>query len=199
MIRRLLLASATLLAFVLVVPVAAQAQSIFVLAGAGFLSSDHLEFDAGLFTAGGVAFDIGDSGLWAGAEVSYGTSNIPDQTDSDGDVWTNSDAKLKQLGIMGFLGYSFSTAGNVSPYVFAGAGSINVDFSGMADINGFTLDTGDFGSESEFGYQVGGGLTLGNEESKVRPFVEARYEGVGGEVDATIVAASLGASIGLGN
>ena len=79
MIRRLLLASATLVAFVLAVPVTAQAQSLYVSVGAAFPSGDDLdEIDTGWLLAGGLTFDVGGSGVWAGVDGSYGSHGIAD-------------------------------------------------------------------------------------------------------------------------
>jgi len=200
MIRRALLASAAVFSLALVAPFAVQAQSIFILGGASFADSDHLDLDTGWLGAGGVSFDIGENGVWAGVEFSYGQNSVPDQTDADNDVLIDSDVKVKNWAAMGFIGYSFPTEGTIDPYVFGGVGVMNQSLSGSATIVGEgTFDFGEIDSESALGYQFGAGISFGSESSSVRPFVEGRYEGAGGDVEVTVIAASVGVSIAVGS
>ena len=203
MFRRVFFTSLAVVFLALTAPSAAQAQSIFLSGGVASLSTfdlDGVEFDVdtGWMTAGGLLFDIGTGGLWAGIEGSYGRSNAPDQ---DG----VSDATVKPWGAMGFLGYSFPTPGSVDPYVFGGAGISGVKISGTED--GEEFDE----SVSEFGYEFGGGITFGSEASKIRPYLEGRYMSGGGEaesdfagvpgvdVDAKTISALFGIVINVGS
>ena len=62
MIRRLLLASATLIAFAIAVPATAQAQ-LYVSAGAAIPSGDDMDgVDTGVQVAAGYVFALGESG-----------------------------------------------------------------------------------------------------------------------------------------
>jgi hypothetical protein len=180
MIRRMLLASATLFAFVLVVPAAAQAQGLYFSAGAAFPSGDDLEdVDTGWLAAGGVTFDLGEGGVWAGIDGSYGSHGI-----------TDIDENVNTYSFMGIVGYSFDTEGNLDPYVWGGAG-----IQGIKD---------DVDNESGFGWQAGAGTSFGSPDSSIRPFVEGRYHSAsididGFDVDVKFFVAEVGASVSLGN
>ena len=70
MIRRLLIASAAVMAFALASPGTGQAQNVFVKGGAAIPTGE--EFETGWMVAGGVRFPLGPGGLWFGFEGSYG-------------------------------------------------------------------------------------------------------------------------------
>lgn len=175
MIRRAIVTSTAVLFMALALPLTANAQSVFVLAGLSSPSSDFGDFaDTGWLAAGGVTFPVGEAGLWAGAEGLFGQngfSNVDDET-------------YKVFSAMGILGYDIQTESSVSPYVFGGLGLMS-------------LSNGD--SESGFGWQLGGGVgfeTGGN----VSPFVEGRYQSAsldGGTL--AIFGVAGGVSIGLGD
>ena len=179
MFRRVLFTSVAVVFLALASPISAQAQSIFLSGGASFSSSFELtdptetvepDIDTGWLAAGGLLFDIGESGFWAGIEGFYGRSTGPDQSGL-------SDITLKPLGVMGFLGYSFPTTGNVDPYVFGGAGlsSVKIEFTEDGD----AIDE----TASGFGFEFGGGLTFGSPTSKIRPYIEGRYISMTGDID----------------
>ena len=179
MMRRMLVASAAVFALALAAPLTANAQSIFVLAGASLPTGDYGDFaDTGWMVAGGVSFDIGEGGLFAGAEGLYSRHG----TEADG-------VSAKPYSVMGFLGYDIPTESSFSPYVFAGAGiqGVSVSFDGESD------------SSSAFGYQFGvGGAFEG--DSNITPLVEVRYQGSGDEeVDLNFIGIAAGVSIGVGN
>ena len=181
MIRRALIASAAALFLALAVPFTAQAQSFFISGGAAFPNGDFGDVvDTGWLVAGGVLFDVGESGVWAGVEGSYGRHS----TDIDG-------FNAKPYGVIGFLGYSFPTDGNVDPYIFGGAGlqGVSVSFPSLPSE-----------SDSAFGYEFGGGLVFGNPTNSVRPYVEGRYQGSNADaVDLTFIGALVGLTISAGN
>ncbi len=181
MIRRALITSAATLFLALAVPFTVQAQSFFFSGGAAFANGDFGDVvDTGWLVTGGVAFDVGESGLWAGVEGSYGRHS----TDIDG-------FNAKPYGVMGFLGYSVPTDGNVDPYVFGGAGlqGVSVSFPGL-----------DSESDSAFGYQFGGGLVFGSDTNSVRPYVEGRYQGSSDDnVDLFFFGVLVGLTISAGN
>jgi len=189
MIRRVLLTSAAVLSFALVAPFAANAQTLFISAGGAFPTGDDLDgVNTGLMAAGGVTFDVGGNGVWAGVEGAYarhGTDFV-----EDGDV------TAKTYSVMGILGYSFETAGSVDPYVWAGAGLAGAKIS----------DDSESFSASGFGWQAGAGVSFGGEEAKARPYVEGRYhsgsmefEGDTSNTTISFFAALVGVAIGVGN
>lgn len=179
MIRRALVSSVAALFLALALPLTANAQSVFVLAGGAFPLGDYGDFaDTGWMVAGGLSFNVGEGGLFAGVEGLYSRSG----TESEG-------VSTKPYSAMGFLGYDIPTESSVAPYVFAGAG-----------LQGVSVST-DLGSESEsaFGYQFGVGVAFTG-ESNVTPLLEVRYQGSGDEnVDLNFVGVSAGVSIGVGN
>ncbi len=181
MFRRVLLASVAAVLFALSAPLTAQAQSFYISAGAAFPNGDFGEVvDTGWVLAGGVIVDVGESGLWAGIDGSYGRHST-----------AIDDFNAKPYGLMGVLGYSFPTAGNVDPYIFGGGGlqGVSVSFPGF-----------DSESDSAFGYQLGGGLVFGNANNSMRPYVEARFQGSSAdEVDLTFFGVLVGLTFSAGN
>jgi len=190
MIRRVLFTSAIALSFALVAPLTAQAQSIFLSAGASIATGDESEdISTGWMAAGGVIFDVGTSGVWAGVDGMYG-QNSTDFISLDGDV------SVKPYSIMGVLGYSIATEGTLDPYIFGGAGIMGIKIS----------DDSDSISESGFGWQAGAGVSFGNADAKARPYVEGRYqsasiefEGDSSSTTVSFIGVLLGVAIGVGN
>lgn len=188
MIRRALFTSAALVAFALAAPLAVQAQSIFISAGAAIPSGDDLsDVNTGWAVAGGVIFNVGENGIWAGVDGTYGRHSIDDTDPGEDD-------SVNPYSIMGVVGYSIPTDGNVDPYVYGGAGLQGVKVGSE--------------SESGFGFQGGAGVVFGSPDSSVRPYVEGRYQsasidfesdGESFDVDVRIFAFLVGASIAAGN
>lgn len=172
MIRRTLVMSTAALFLALALPLAANAQSVYGLAGASFPSGDY-DADTGWLAAAGVTVDVGEAGLWVGAEGLYGGNGRDDE-----------DITFNPFSVMGIVGYSVPTASTVSPFVFGGAGLMGIK-------------NGD--SETGFGWQLGGGIAFAG-ESAVTPFVEGRYQSASIE-DATLAFFGIdaGISIGFGN
>ena len=188
MIRRALFTSAIALSFALVAPLTAQAQSIFVSAGAVIPTGDDSDdISTGYMLAGGLIFDVGTSGVWAGVDGVYGRSSADDII---------SGASFKPFSIMGVLGYSIATEGTLDPYIFGGAGLMGVKFS---------LD--DFSeSASGFGWQAGAGFSFGNADAKMRPYIEGRYQSASVEFEddtsnetVSFFGALVGMTINVGN
>jgi len=186
MIRRAIAASTAVLFLALALPLTANAQSIYLLAGASMPSGDYgdediLDAETGWLAAAGVTIPVGQAGLWAGAEGMYGRNGIADIDES-----------FKLFSVMGLLGYNIPTESTVSPYVWGGAGlmSISTSFENSE-------------SESGFGWQLGAGVgfeTGGN----INPFVEARYQSGSIDLDEESFTVSLlgleaGVSIDLGD
>ena len=187
MIRRVIFTSAAVLSFALVAPLSAQ--TLFISAGGAFPTGDDLDgVNTGWMAAGGVTFDVGENGLWAGIDGAYGRHG----TDLVGD----GDVSVKTYSVMGILGYSFETEGSVDPYVWAGAGLAGAKIS----------DNTDSFSASGFGWQGGAGVSFGGEDANARPYVEARYhsgsmefEGDTSNTTVSFFAALVGVAIGVGN
>lgn len=172
MIRRMLLASAVVVSLSLAVPLTLQAQSVYVLAGGAFPTSEFGEaFDTGWMVVGGLRLPIGPGGFWLGVEGSYGQNGTP----ADG-------VDANPVGAMAKLGFNVPVPGGIKPFVFGGAGLLATKFS-----VGSLSET-----RSKFGYQLGGGLDLGS--GVISPFVEVRYES---SEDIDFFAALFGLSIGL--
>lgn len=188
MFRRVFLASLAVLSFAITAPFAAQAQNLFISAGIAVPSGDDLEdFNSGWMVAGGVTFDVGSSGMWAGVEGATGRNSV--------DEALAADENIKPYSIMAILGYSFPTEGSVSPYIWGGAG-----------IAGASVSDSDVEVDSGFGWQAGAGVSFGS--GSTRPYVEGRYhsasldatsEGFTESVDLRMFAVLAGVSIGLGN
>lgn len=164
----LCVAAASVAAFL---PSQAQAQSVVVMAGGAFPTSDFGDaFNTGWMVAGGLKLPLGPGGFWFGIEGSYGQHG----TDVDG-------VDANPIGAMAKVGLDLSVPGGMQPYVFVGAGLLALKAS-VGDIS----DT-----VSKFGYQAGGGL---GGSGLVSPFIEVRYEG---SEDIDFFAANAGLSIGL--
>lgn len=185
MFRRVFFTSLAVVSLALTAPFAAQAQSIFISGGLASPSGDDMDgVDTGWMVAGGLIFDVGSSGVWAGVDGAYGRNT----TDLDGET-------VKPFSVMGVLGYSFPTEGSVSPYVWGGAGLQGIKFSD---------ELGGSESESGFGWQAGAGISFGGADSNVRPYVEGRYHSAsididGFDVDVRFFGALFGVSIGIGD
>lgn len=178
MIRRALVSSVAALFLALALPLTANAQSVYVLAGLSAPTGDYGDAaDTGWLGAGGVTFPVGEAGLWAGAEGLYG---------QNGDS-VEEDENFKIFSAMGILGYDIPTESTVSPYVFGGLGLMSL---------GSSIEGSD--SESGFGWQLGGGVgfeTGGN----VSPFVEGRYQSASiNDGTVSIFGVEAGVSIGVG-
>ncbi len=185
MIRRMLFASATVFAFALVVPFTAQAQSVFVLGGISSPSGDFGDYaKTGWLGAVGVTFPVGDAGLWAGVEGSYGQNKHDEDV-----VGVDAGDKTTLFGVMAILGYDIQTEGNVNPYIWGGAGLQSHKFTSP-------LFPAFDETSSKFGYQFGAGIGFGSEESSVHPFVEGRFQG---SEDSKIIAGEVGLSFDVGN
>lgn len=172
MFRRVFVISAAAVSLTLAAPLTTQAQSVFVMAGGAFPTSDFGDaFDTGWMVAGGITFPLGPGGFWLGLEGSYGKNG----TEVDG-------VDANPIGAMVILGFDLPVPGGLSPYVFGGAGLL-----------AFKLSADDLSdTESKFGYQLGAGLNLGS--GPINPFVEARYEA---STDIDFFAAMVGLAIGV--
>ena len=188
MFQRVLLASIVAISFAVTAPFAAQAQDLFISAGIAVPSGDDMDaFETGWMVAGGVTFDIGENGLWAGVEGAFGRNSAKEEIAVD--------ENIKPFSIMGILGYSFPTEGSVSPYVWGGAG-----------LAGASISEPDVEIDSGFGWQAGAGISFSS--GNVRPYVEGRYhsasldatsDGETESVDFRMFGVLVGASIGVGN
>lgn len=185
MIRRMILASVAVLSFALAAPLTAHAQSIFLLAGVSSPTGDFGDYaKTGWLGAVGVTFPVGDAGLWAGVEGSYG------QNKHDEDVaGVDAGDKTTLIGAMAILGYDIQTEGNVNPYVWGGGGLQSHKFTSP-------LFPAFDETSSKFGYQFGAGVSIGSDDSNAHPFIEGRYQG---SSDSKIIAGEVGVSIGVGN
>jgi opacity protein-like surface antigen len=160
-------------------PTLAQAQSLYIAAGPSIPIGDLGDIaGTGWMLAGGFTFDLGDNGLWAGAEGTYGRNGL------DSSVAGH----VSLLGIMAILGYTIPTESSIHPYVWGGAGILRGDIS----LDDFPDEGGD---DSSFGFQAGVGTTFGH--GNVRPLIEARLETAGS--DKQFFALDAGATFGLGN
>jgi opacity protein-like surface antigen len=171
MFRRVLLASAAALSLALIVPFTAQGQSVYVMGGASFPTSDFGDaFDTGWMVAGGITLPLGPGGFWFGVEGSYGQNG----TAVDG-------IDVNPTGAMAILGFDLPVP-VLDPYVFGGAGLLSTK-ANVGDLSN---------TETEFGYQLGAGLSLGS--GPISPFIELRYES---STDIEFFAAMAGLSFGL--
>lgn len=178
MIRRVLTTSVAALVLAVATPAAMQAQSIFLLAGPSIPIGDLGDVaSTGWLVGGGFTFDLGENGLWAGAEGTYGRHSL--ESELDGNV--------SLLGIMAILGYTIPTESSIHPYVWGGAGILRGDIS----LDDFPDEGGD---DTDFGFQAGVGTTFGH--GQVRPLVEARLETAGS--DKQFFAIDAGVTIQLG-
>ncbi len=138
----------------------------------------------GWLAAAGVTFSIGESGLWAGVEGSYGENKHDEDV-----VGVDAGDKTNLYSAMAILGYDIQTEGNVNPYIWGDAGLQVHKFS--SELYPSFDDT-----SSKFGYQFGAGIGFGSNESNARPFVEGRYQG---SEDSKIMVGEAGVSFGIGN
>ena len=163
MIRRGVLTSVAVLAFMLSAPNLAEAQSIFFGGGVTFPvgfygNANEVGAKTGWMVAGGLSWDLGSSGSWIYGEGFYGENKHQNST-----IKTN-----PYGGMLGF-GYSLGAPGQIGGYFFAGGGLMVHKFS-SEDAPAFN------DSESKFGYELGAGgdFPLG---SRVSLWVEGRYMG----------------------
>ena len=107
-------------ALLLLLPQAtASAQSIFLGGGASIPVGQYSDDGAktGWVGVAGFTFDVGDQGLWVGAEGLYGRN-----THETAGEATN------LIGGNALLGYSFGEEGTTRPYVYGSAGFLNHQF-----------------------------------------------------------------------
>jgi len=159
-------------ALALIAPAGLQAQTSIYFAGGTLIPiSDFGDVaDPGLMGIGGIGIGIGDTDFTVGAEGMYSPGN-----------GSGTEPDVNLYSAMGWLEYEFGDDGSVSPYIFGGAGII-----------GGSEDGGN--SDTEFGYQAGGGLAfpVGGSTSL---FVEGRYMG---SDSLDLIGLLAGLSIGLG-
>lgn len=179
MIRRVLTTSVAALFLAAAVPTLGQAQvSLYLAAGPSIPIGDLGDFaGTGWVAAGGFTFDLGENGLWTGAEGTYGRNGLDSEVDGH----------VQLIGVMALLGYTIPTESSVHPYVWGGAGIL----SGKVEVDGF--EGGE--SDTDFGFQAGVGTTFGH--GAVRPLIEARLETAGSEKQ--FFAIDAGATFALGN
>jgi opacity protein-like surface antigen len=163
----------TLVALATATPALAQKPFVFFGGGVVLPMSDYKDFaKTGWGAQVGIGIDIGTKGLWADVEGMYGTNNHE-----------VTDGETTLLSGMGVLGYSFSPAAKVSPYLLGGLGFLRV----KSEVG--TAST----SETDFAYT--GGLGLGFRLSPVMLFfVEGRY--VGGDTQFIPIMAGLSITLG---
>lgn len=172
MFKRAIVLCAAAASLALFAPSHGQAQSVYLLAGGAFPTSEFGDaFDTGWMAAGGIQLPLGPGGLWFGVEGSYGQNG----TAVDG-------VDANPIGAMAKLGLDIPIPGGLNPYVFIGGGLLALKAT-VGDVS----DT-----VSKFGYQAGGGFDLGS--GLISPFIEVRYEG---SEDIDFFGASVGLSIGL--
>ncbi|MDX1577189.1 MAG: outer membrane beta-barrel protein [Gemmatimonadota bacterium] len=174
-------------AMALALPLAVQGQVIY--GGAGILSDvgDIGDVtDAGFLALAGVVFPVSESGFGVGVEGLYSSLGA---TDSDGSI--------DILGALATVGLSFNAEGNVHPYIYGGAGIVNLDADDEA--------SGTSDSETKFGFQGVAGVDFGVSDN-VGIFVEGRYlgsssiddEAGGDSVSLQALGGAVGISIGVG-
>lgn len=140
----------------------ASAQGIYVfVGGAGtFPTSDFGDYaKTGWMAFGGAGIRVGPEGLSVGADLFYGQNN------HKGEILEGE--KTTPYGAMGYVSYSFQTAGKITPYVFGGAGVLIHKFSAT----GVSSE-----SETQFGYEGGVGADF-MVSPQVSIFAEGRYIG----------------------
>lgn len=183
MIRRMLVASAAVLFLALAAPLTANAQSVFISAGPTVPVGDFGDLaKLGWMFEGGLIFDVGEEGLWAGVSGSYGQNSHDDEFEG-----TFLDGRTDLIVGSAVLGYSIPTESSVAPYVWGGGGIL---------VHRFVPEVGDSESDSNFGYQFGAGLSFGSEDASARPYVEARFQGADG---SNFVGANVGVTFDVGN
>ncbi len=170
-----LLSAAALVGFAM--PSGANAQAVIYVSGGGsFPTGDFGDFaKTGWMAAAGVLFDVGAEGVGVGVEGFYGQNNH----ETEGD-------KTNPYGAMAIIDYVFDTGSNAVPYVFGGAGLL---------VHRYSSDVFDTESDSQFGYQFGGGIGFGVSEN-VTAYVEGRYMG---SSDTKFIGALAGLAFSVGN
>lgn len=163
----------TLVALATATPAQAQKPFVFFGGGATIPMSDFKDVaKTGWGAQVGIGIDIGTKGLWGDIEGGY-SSNKHDVGDGETTL----------LSGLAVLGYSFSPAAKVSPYVLGGLGFVRAKTE-VGTVSG---------SETNFAYT--GGLGLGFRLSPVMLFyVEGRY--MGGDVKFIPIMAGLSISLG---
>jgi opacity protein-like surface antigen len=153
----------------------AQAQKPFVFFGGGVtlpMSDFKDEAKTGWGAQAGIGIDIGTRGLWGDIEGGYASNKH--------DVGDGETTLLSGLAV---LGYSFSTAAKVSPYVLGGLGFVREK-----------TEVGT-GSDTETNFAYTGGLGLGFRLSPQMLFyVEGRY--MGGDTQFIPIMAGLSITLG---
>ena len=71
--------------------------------------------DTGWLVGGGILGMLGTQGVWLGAEGMYGRHRV---SDADG-------VDIEMIGGGGMIGYTFSPAARISPYIFGSAGVLS--------------------------------------------------------------------------
>ena len=177
-----LLAAIALTGFAL--PSGADAQwTLYIGGGGSFPTSDFGDVaKTGWMVTGGAIVDVGPPGLGIGIEGFYGQNNFDDEGAS------STDASTKPYGAMAIVDYGFQTDGSVTPYLFGGLGLMVVKVS--------VGDASD--SESEFGYQLGGGVSF-DVSPTVSIYGEGRYMGATGDADIKYFGALAGLAFHFGN
>jgi hypothetical protein len=163
-------------------PASAQNLSVFVTGGASVPVGDFGDWaDTGWIVGGGLLVPVGPMGMWVGGEGFYGRN---------GNNFDDFDTTLTGAG--GLLGYTFTPAAQLSPFVFGSLGFLSVG------------DTEEgIGSESGLAFGAGGGVAY-----QVTPrvslfgsgrFVNGRGKFVSDETtNVQFIPITVGVTIGLG-
>lgn len=168
------------LAFALCTPYGADAQSVFVAAGATIPTGDYGDYaKTGWGASVGALLPVGTAGVALGARGFYGSNNH----DVDGE-------KTNLFGGMAMVNYSFQTGTQLTPFVSGQFGFMSHQFK-TDDPN---LEEG---TESGAAFALGGGL--GFPLGGVQGFVAAAYQQGLGDIDTTkFIGVVAGVSIPLG-
>lgn len=176
----LLFATLAFMGFAIPTQADAQSTTLYISGGASFPTGDFGDYsNTGWMAAGGVLFGIGDSGFGAGAELFYGQNNHKDEASFfQGE-------KTTPYGAMAIVDYAFDTGSGVMPYLFGGLGLL---------VHRFSADNIESESDSQFGYQFGGGVgfPIGG---TTQLYIEGRYMG---SSDTTFFGALAGFAFALG-
>ena len=151
--------------------------AVACMAGAGSLSAQGVRFGVG----GGLLLPMGDykngdkMGFLVGADGTYWLTGNQIGIRVDASYSQTSEKsgvtphKTKMIGGMGEIVYAFMTsADQIRPYVFGGAGMFNIKLSAAGG------DT----STTKFGFGGGAGLAFKVGAGSTRVFVEGRYTSV---------------------